>query len=223
MTKSRQILPPRTYWTDDQLALLRELYPDTRTTDLIDIIGRDEKSIYQKAHALGIRKSAAFLASPASGRTNGRQGIGTRFTKGQTSWNKGKSCPTRGRSAETQFKKGVRQGVAVKLYQPIGAERISKDGYLERKINDDLPLQKRWRAVHLVMWEAANGPLPKGHAICFKDGNKANLTLDNFELISRADLMRRNTLHNYPKEIAQLIQLRGAINRKINNRSKKNG
>jgi hypothetical protein len=32
--------------------------------------------------------------------------------------------------------------------------------------------------------------------------------------------MRRNSLHNQPREIRQLIQLRGALNRKINARSK---
>jgi hypothetical protein len=34
--------------------------------------------------------------------------------------------------------------------------------------------------------------------------------------MSRAESMRRNSYHNYPKELAQLIQLRGALNRKIN-------
>jgi hypothetical protein len=121
---------------------------------------------------------------------------------------------------ETQFKKGVRQGVAVRLYKPIGTERISKDGYLERKINDELPPQRRWRAVHLVVWEAAHGPLPKGHVIVFKNGNKRDIRLENLECISRAALMVRNSVHNLPKPLAQAVQLLGALRRKINRKAR---
>lgn len=117
---------------------------------------------------------------------------------------------------ETQFKKGVRQGVAVKLYKPIGTERISKDGYLERKVNDGMPLQRRWRAVHLITWEAANGPLPKGHAVAFINKDRRDIRIENLELITRAELMRRNTVHNLPKPLAEIVQLRGALVRQIN-------
>lgn len=149
-----------------------------------------------------------------------------RFPKGNVPFNKGvKGWQAGGRAATTQFKKGVRQGVAVKLYQPIGAERVSKDGYLERKVNDDLPLQARWRGVHRIVWEAAHGPIPPGHAVAFLPGkhtaDAARITVDCLELVSRAELMRRNSyLTRYPKEVADLIRLRGALNRKINNRSK---
>ncbi len=209
------------HWTFEQLALLKAHYPDMRTADLVEILGRKLPSIYNMAFKLKLNKSAAFLASPASGRTNGRQGFGSRFVKGQEAWNKGTHFKAGGRSAETQFKKGVRQGVAVKLYQPIGSERLSKDDYLQRKVNDDLPLQGRWRGVHIINWESVNGKLPKGHAIVFRDGNKKNCAIENLELVTRAELMRRNSYHNnYPKEIAQLIQLKGAVQRKINRREK---
>lgn len=42
------------------------------------------------------------------------------------------------------------------------------------------------------------------------------ITLDRVECISLAENMRRNSYHNYPKEIALAIQLRGVLNRKIN-------
>lgn len=135
--------------------------------------------------------------------------------------------PAAGRQAcaRTQFRKGERRGVAVRLYQPVGTERVSKDGYLERKVNDDLPLQARWRAVHRIVWEAANGPIPSGHAVVFREGRKTTdasaITVDGLELVSRGELMRRNSYHTrYPQEVAQLIQLKGALNRKINARSK---
>lgn len=212
----------RTPWTPEQIRTLTARYPDTPTQQIADDIGRTLEQCYHKAHQLGLHKSAEFRASAMSGRTNGsNKGAGTRFAPGQKPWNKGTSYNAGGRSAETQFRKGVRQGIAAAIYQPVGTERISKDGYLERKINDDFPIHRRWRAVHLVAWEAANGPLPKGHAICFRDGNKQNTALDNLELVTRADLLARNTVHRLPKEVALLVQLRGALVRKINNRTRK--
>jgi hypothetical protein len=121
---------------------------------------------------------------------------------------------------ETWFKKGVRQGVAVRLYRPIGTERISKDGYRERKTNDNLPLQARWRAVHLLLWEAAHGHVPKGHAIAFCNGDKRDIRLDNLQCISRRELMARNTVHNLPKPLAETIQVLGALNRAIRRRTR---
>lgn len=220
MTKRRVHLEPRRFWTADEDAKIRALYPDMPTVKVAAAIGRTLSSTYQRAKTLRIAKSAAYLASPAAGRTNGRQGMGTRFKKGHAPANKGvrgRRGWAPGRMKEGQFKKGERRGVAAK---PIGTERVSRDGYLERKVNNDLPLQRRWRAVHLLVWESANGPLPKGHAIAFINGNKADIRLENLQLVTRAELMRRNTLHRYPKEIARAIQLVGALNRKINRRTR---
>jgi len=119
------------------------------------------------------------------------------FAKGQEPANKGKTCPegVGGRhpnARKTQFVKGVRRGVAVKLYKPIGSERVSKDGYLERKIHDGLPLQSRWRAVHLIEWEAVNGPLPEGHCLKALDGDRNNTDPANWRPISRALLPALN-------------------------------
>ncbi|BBI51055.1 hypothetical protein HORIV_34760 [Vreelandella olivaria] len=54
----------------------------------------------------------------------------------------------------------------------------------------------------------------------FRDGDKRNFAPANLELISRAELMRRNSYLNLPEPLPQIVQLRGALNRKINSRSK---
>ena len=208
-------------WSAEHVAILIRLYPDTRTAEIASQLGTTVKRVYYKAADLGLKKSAAYLASPDSGcfRSGVIGGIAGRFKPGHVPWNSGMKGLDLGGKA-TQFKPGERRGNAVALHQPIGTERLSKEGYLERKINDDLPLQRRWRAVHILLWEAAHGPVPKGHALRFRDGDKRNISIDNLELVTRADMMRRNSLHNYPKEVAQLVQLRAAINRQINKRSK---
>lgn len=115
------------------------------------------------------------------------------FVKGAEPHNKGKVCAegTGGRhpnARKTQFRKGSLNGRAAQRYQPIGTERFSKDGYLERKVHDGLPPQSRWQTVQRINWEAANGPLPKGHALKCLDGNKLNTHPTNWEAVPRAML-----------------------------------
>lgn len=120
------------------------------------------------------------------------------FEEGATPHNKGKPCePGRGgrhpNARKTQFRKGHgRSGIAATIYKPIGTERLSKDGYRERKIHDGLPLQSRWRSVHLIEWEAINGPMPKGMALKCLNGDRLNTDPSNWELIPRALLPRLN-------------------------------
>ena len=144
----------------------------------VERFGRDDVS---KANVLALRKR--------NGWRTGRTG---RFEKGHVSHNKGMKGITYPGSEKGWFKKGERRGVATRLYKPIGTERVSKDGYLERKIHDGMPLQSRWRAVHLIRWEELNGPLPEGHALKCLDGEKNNTDPANWEAIPRALLPRLN-------------------------------
>lgn len=208
----------RHHWTPGEIEQLKQAYADTPTAALSRQMGISVSSIYSKAGALGLKKSQAFHNSPASGRltADDQRGKSHRFLPGHVPANKGvKGWDSGGRSHETRFKPGQRQGRANKLYQPIGTERISKDGYLERKINDDMPFQKRWRAVHILLWEESHGPLPTGYCLIFRNGEKTDIRLDNLELISRADNMRRNTIHRYPDSLKQTIRLAGKLRRSI--------
>lgn len=216
----------RVFWTAEDDAVLTYLYPDNRTEDILAFLpGKTKSGLYYRANKLGLKKAPgliARLAAEAMANPN-HGGRKAQFRKGEATWNKGKHYMPGGRCSEGWFKPGSRSGRANELYRPIGSERINKDGYLERKINDGELLQRRWRAVHILEWESVNGPLPKGHAIVFKDGNKNNITLENLELITRAELMRRNSYHQYGTEVAKVVQLRGAITRQINKRGSKTG
>jgi len=212
-------------WSDQDIALLKASFPERRTDELAAELGRPYGAVAQKAAALGLRKSAAYLASPDAHRLDGKKGMGTRFAKGQQAWNKGTNYQPGGRARETQFKPG-RPAHAAHNYQPIGALRINADGYLEIKVTDDpaiLPA-RRWVAVHRAVWIAANGEVPPGHVVVFRPGRHSTavdeITLDAVELVTRCELMLRNTVHRYGPEVAKLIQLRGALNRQINKRSK---
>lgn len=213
-------------WNPEDDELLAARYPNEPTSRLARELRRTLTATYGRARKLGLAKSEAYQASPEACRLRrgANPGVPFRFKKGHVPANKGLRRPGwsvgRGRMQETQFRKGERNGVAVRLYKPIGTERISKDGYLERKINDDLPLQARWRAVHLIVWEAVNGRVPKGHAVAFRNGDKRDIRLDNLVLITRRELMARNTIHNLPKPLAKTIQLLGALNRQIRRKTR---
>lgn len=115
-----------------------------------------------------------------------------RYEPGRESETKGTRRPFNANSAATQFKKGERRGVAARLYKPIGTERLSKSGYVERKIHDGMPLQSRWRAVHLIRWEEINGPVPAEMCLKCLGGDKANTDPANWEMIPRGMLPRLN-------------------------------
>lgn len=119
------------------------------------------------------------------------------FVKGQEPLNKGVPCaPGTGahhpNAVATRFKKGNRTGRANDNYQAIGTERITQDGYREVKIHDGMPLQSRWRLVHLVEWEAVNGPIPKSQCLKCLDGDRTNTAPSNWQMIPRALLPRLN-------------------------------
>lgn len=223
MTKSRGINQPRTEWTKAQLRELRRRYPHERTTDIAKSLGIRLVIVYATANRLGLHKSQAFAASDRSGRIlkGGKLSVATQFKKGHTSFNKGRKGWFAPGTEATRFKKGQRSVNTL----PVGSLRLSKDGYLEQKYADrpGNPAQ-RWRSVHRLVWEKTNGPTPVSHVVVFKAGQKTavleEITIDKLELVSRRELMSRNTLHRYPLEIARAIQLRGALVRQINKRSK---
>ncbi len=128
----------RFVWTDEAVALLQRFYADTPTNQIAAQIGATPEQVYHKVQSLGIRKSAEYMASEVACRLRRGDNVGaaTRFKPGLVPWNKGQKHPSTGRAIDTQFKPGNRSGRALEIYQPIGTERLSKDGYLERKIHD---------------------------------------------------------------------------------------
>lgn len=221
----------RIAWTSAMEDELRRLYPTQSAQECADAIGVGLSSVVNRVTLLGLSKSPEWIAARTRQRwAEGRHDASrsAHFQKGLQSWNKGlrgvvgvqEGC------RRTQFKPGELTGAARHNYVPVGTEKI-RDGLLCRKMTDDQSIYPaaRWQPVQRLVWEAAHGPIPPGHIVVFKPGRHTTerdlITLDRLELVSRAENMRRNSYHTrYPKEVAQLIQLKGALNRKINRRQK---
>ena len=217
-------------WTDAEDRRLRRLYATRSAAECAQVLDRTVSAVQQRVNLLGLSKPLEWVAERARQRwAEGRHDNSRKALAGGRGWNKGMKGVTglHPNSRRTQFKKG-RPARAAHNYRPIGTERLDeKRGVLIRKITDDPSIYPagRWRPVHVIVWEAAHGPVPEGHMVRFRDGMKtlesAQITADRLECVTLAENMRRNSYHTrYPKEVAQLIQLKGALNRKINRRSK---
>lgn len=223
MTKRRIRSEPIPRWHPADEAMVIAQYPHMKARVIARMLECTESRVYQKAKKLGLSKSAEFYASPASGRTNGRQGASNRFQKGHVPANKGLRRPGwgPGRMKATQFKPGTLHGAAAHNWKPVGSTRINSEGYLDIKIDDLKKGALAWVAVHRLNWIAVHGPIPKGYFVRFRDGNPRNPLVENLELVDRATHLARNWHDRYPLELRQITQLRGAITRQINKRMRR--
>jgi hypothetical protein len=206
----------RRHFTPQEKELIMQHYANTPTKVLAERMNRTVFGVYRMATQLGLKKSAAFLASEASGRMakGSRTGAATRFVKGQASHNKGVPLTpeVRAKVARTWFKKGN------------VPHNTKHDGHISVRRDTDgrqyfyirLSIGKH-KLLHRYLWEQAHGPVPSGYVITFKDGNQGNCVLDNLECITMAERMKRTSIMRYPPEIRNVMRLLAKLNREIQN------
>jgi len=201
-------------WTWQEESWLREKYADTDIKVLMKVLGFSARRIHQKAHQLDLKKSPQMKQFYA--KANPQFGANRHsFQPGSTPWNKGVSYKAGGRSAETQFKPGNMPHNTLE----VGSIIADTDGYLKVKVAEP----NRWKFLHRKTWEDANGPIPKGHAVIFRDGNRKNCALENLELVSRGELANRNHIpawKHYPEELKETIHLHNALKTTLRERRK---
>jgi len=128
-------------------------------------------------------------------------GLNCCFEKGATPWNLNKKGYMG--ANKTSFIKGS----IPPNRKPIGTERIdSKDGFILVKIAERNPYTgtpTRYKHKHVHVYETIHGPLPKGHVVSFKDGNRLNCDPENLMLLTRAELLILNQ-HDYKNQPAEM-------------------
>jgi len=160
---------------------LRDNYLTIPAKTMSKYLGRSESGARQRMKLLG-------LIIPAEVTLKFQDN--SRFKKGQIPANKGRkqseymTPEAIERTRVTRFKKGDLP------YNTKfdGAERISQDGYLEIRITLGKYVHK-----HRHEWEKVNGQIPNGLILVCKTDNKLNSHPDNWELITRAENMNRNS------------------------------
>lgn len=200
----------RRAWSKAEDARLAQLYQEHKLADIAEKMGRSISSVANRRVKLGLQRTPEQQARIGNGR----------FGAGQVPWNAGlKGYQAGGRSVETQFKPGVKPS---NTWRPIGAERTSKDGVLYRKVADTGIKRDDWKAVHVLVWEEHNGPLPDGHIVIFKDGNRENFEPENLMALTRAENMRRNSISRYGEDYRSAAIQLGWFKRKLNQMEKEN-
>jgi hypothetical protein len=166
------------WWSEEEKEFLRQHYTNHSQRQLLDMFNERFNV------AIGISQLTGALRryDIKSGRTG-------QFNKNQRAWNKGmKGINLSGENGmKTQFKVGHKPH----NYKPVGTERVNGDDYVDIKIADP----NKWKAKHILVWEKEHGPVPKGHAVIFGDGNRRNFSLDNLILVTRKQLVRLNQNH----------------------------
>ena len=213
--RARRIgISARAFWSPEEDAALRRIYPSKTAEECARWIGRSVSAIHDRATKLGLRKSREWIAEQSRLRMAdpNHPGRKTQFRAGQAAWNKGAKGLQLGGDAGW-----CKPGEMPHNWKPIGTYRTTANGYLERKIADTGCSRRDFVPVHHLVWRMHGGTVPRGHALVFRDGDKTNTDINNLELITRRELMARNTRHRLPPELNQVISLKAALTRRINN------
>jgi len=207
-------------WSEADIKYLVTNYPNVSTSEIAEHLGVTIKAVYQQARIRGINKSAEFHKTQSSGRFKQRLingGMPFQFKKGHVPANKGKKTPDhiKEKTKGTWFPKGT--------IPP----NTKYDGYISIRRDSDersyahIRIAKgKFILLHRHIWEQANGPIPKGMVVVFKNGDTSDLSIENLELITRKENMLRNSIQNYPIEIQQAQIALNKLIKSINNYGK---
>lgn len=157
-------------WTEEEKEYLREITPGRHYKEILDLMNERFDRPFRMEQIKG-----------AIARYKLNTGFTGRFEKGNIPFNKGKKGIYPKGCEKTWFKKGQ----TPINHKPVGSERIDRDGYIMIKVAEP----SVWKLKHRVIWEKANGPIPKNYTVIFLDGDKSNTDINNLALVSRSELL----------------------------------
>lgn len=183
----------RTYkkWQLSDILTITKLYSDVSNHIIAEQLGFTYSAVCQKAQELGLKKSAEFLKKNMCDPNLERL-----FKKGH--------------KAANIFKKGHTPANT----QPLGTESV------RRYNNIFVKTESGWQHKHKIIWEQTHGAVPKGMCIIFADKDNRNFSIDNLICVDKAEMMRRNSASNYPKELCSVINQLAWYHRKLKNYEK---
>ncbi len=113
------------------------------------------------------------------------------FEKGHIPWNKG--IKGLHHSPSTEFKAGhLPANTKYNGYLSLRKKSKKDEKYYYIRIS-----QAKWVLYQRYLWEQKYGVIPEGMLIAFKDGDSLNCKIENLEMISKIENMKRNK--NYKK------------------------
>ncbi len=132
---------------------------------------------------------------------SGRTGY---FAKGQKPHNAGTKGVMKANSGS--FKKGQ----VPHNHKMVGSERVNVEGYIEIKTAEP----NIWELKQRVVYEQEHGPIPAGHNVRFRNGDRQDCSPDNLFLVDNHEnalLNQRYKLNHQPLEIRDTLVLMARI------------
>ena len=190
--------------------IIKERYPFEPTKKIADDLNLKASQVYYRAFAMRIKKDPVYLRSIQfpKGYLGGKA---TQFQRGHVPPNKGQkmSKEVYEKVSATMFKKGS----VPSNTQPVGT--INKRQDTNGKFYSYIKVaNQNWQLLNRYLWEQNFGKIPPGMIVIFKDNNEDNFEISNLELISKKENMQRNSMHQYPLEIKQILILKNKLIKK---------
>ena len=195
-------------WTQKEMDILTQMYPNTSTKELCKLLERNIYAVYGQVFKMKLKKSPEYLKEHIYTIVPNKK---TQFTKGHKVWNKGLKLGGEFGGKATQFPKGYKPH----NWKPEGSIRTNVDGYQEIKVG------KKYVCMHRHLYVNHVGNVSNDEVIRFKDGDKTNLDLNNLEKISRKEHAIRNSVHNLPEQLKEVVKLKRTITKLITEHGKR--
>jgi hypothetical protein len=169
----------------ERLQLLIKLYPTTTNAEIAARLNVSEGSVTAKAFKLGLKKSREFMLMHSSV---------TAFKIGAIPANKGKKMSKElyAKAAPTMFKKGQIPHNALHFKDgdiTVRVDHKNRGGKQYKWIRLSIG---KWDMLQVHNWKKKYGHIPTGMCLWCKDGDTLNCETENWELITRAENLRRN-------------------------------
>ncbi len=207
-------------FTPEEDQYIRDNYLNMTGMELSANLNRYFSSIYGRMCRLGLTvpeeiKNERFRKVYRHLEESGKS---YRFQKGLIPANKGKKMPPElyDKCKKTMFKPGNIPATCKHFGKPYLHTRKRKSGYIEKIWLIQESTNKR--SAYLSYLCRINGIDLTGKIPLLKPGfdHIRTPTLDDIEIITYEENLKRNTFHRYPDELVRLIQVKGALQRQIN-------
>lgn len=191
MTKSKGL---RRRFSTEEEQYIRDNILDKTAAEMSLVLNRTSAAIYSYMHRNGIiipdevksiRKEQTTLNLTEGGKRH-------RFPKGHVPQNKGKKMTSEQyeKVKHTFFQKGhLPKNTKFDGYESI---RMNRYGALRVfvRVSKRVHIEKQ-----ILLWEEKYGPVPEGKILYCKNGDALNTDPSNWELVTRAESIRRCRLH----------------------------
>ncbi|NQU34244.1 MAG: hypothetical protein HQ521_13520 [Bacteroidetes bacterium] len=206
----------RKIWTIEEDDYMITHYANESSNKIATELKRPLCSIYGRANTLGLSKSPEYIEKNCRWQPGSDVGKSTQFHKGNTPANKGKkmSADAYEKCKHTMFKKGQKPGNL--LFDGAISTRVdTRTGIAYKYIR---LAENNWDLLHRVNYKKKYGDIPTTTYLRCIDGNQLNCDPDNWEPITMVKNMELNTIHQYPKELQEVIKLNNNLKKQIDGR-----